>query len=86
MNQPSPIKRRISRQIQVGNVPIGGDAPIAVQSMTNTETCDVDATVAQIHAIAAAGADLVRVSVPSMASTACALTRATSVARPKSKR
>ena len=66
MNQPSPIKRRISRQIQVGNVPIGGDAPIAVQSMTNTETCDVDATVAQIHAIAAAGADLVRVSVPSM--------------------
>ena len=66
MNQPSPIKRRISRQIHVGNVPIGGDAPIAVQSMTNTETCDVDATVAQIQAIAAAGADLVRVSVPSM--------------------
>ena len=66
MNQPSPIKRRVSRQIQVGNVPIGGDAPIAVQSMTNTETCDVEATVAQIHAIAAAGADLVRVSVPSM--------------------
>ena len=66
MNQPSPIKRRVSRQIQVGNVPIGGDAPIAVQSMTNTETCDVEATVAQIDAIAAAGADLVRVSVPSM--------------------
>ena len=66
MNQPSPIKRRVSRQIQVGNVPIGGDAPIAVQSMTNTETCDIEATVAQIHAIAAAGADLVRVSVPSM--------------------
>ena len=66
MNQPSPIKRRVSRQIQVGDVPIGGDAPIAVQSMTNTETCDVEATVAQIHAIAAAGADLVRVSVPSM--------------------
>ena len=34
MNQPSPIKRRVSRQIQVGDVPIGGDAPIAVQSMT----------------------------------------------------
>ena len=66
MNQPSPIKRRVSRQIQVGNVPIGGDAPIAVQSMTNTETCDVEATVAQIRAIAEAGADLVRVSVPSM--------------------
>lgn len=66
MKQPSPIKRRVSRQIQVGNVPIGGDAPIAVQSMTNTETCDVEATVAQIRAIAEAGADLVRVSVPSM--------------------
>ncbi len=61
-----PIQRRKSRQIHVGNVPIGGDAPIAVQSMTNTETCDVAATVAQINAIANAGADLVRVSVPSM--------------------
>lgn len=61
-----PIHRRKSRQIMVGNVPIGGDAPIAVQSMTNTETCDVDATVAQIRAIQDAGADLVRVSVPSM--------------------
>jgi (E)-4-hydroxy-3-methylbut-2-enyl-diphosphate synthase len=50
----------------VGNVPIGGDAPIAVQSMTNTETCDVDATVAQVNALEKAGADLVRVSVPSM--------------------
>ena len=66
MSQPSPIKRRISRQINVGGVPIGGDAPIAVQSMTNTETCDVEATVAQIRGIADAGADLVRVSVPSM--------------------
>ena len=66
MKQPSPIKRRVSRQIQVGNVPIGGDAPIAVQSMTNTETGDVEATVAQNRAIAEAGADLVRVSVPSM--------------------
>ena len=66
MCQPSPIKRRISRQINVGGVPIGGDAPIAVQSMTNTETCDVEATVAQIRGIADAGADLVRVSVPSM--------------------
>ena len=66
MSQQSPIKRRISRQINVGGVPIGGDAPIAVQSMTNTETCDVEATVAQIRGIAEAGADLVRVSVPSM--------------------
>jgi len=62
----SPIKRRVSRQIMVGNVPVGGDAPIAVQSMTNTNTCDVDATVAQIKALEDAGADIVRVSVPSM--------------------
>ena len=62
----NPIKRRQSTQIRVGNVLIGGDAPIAVQSMTNTRTTDVDATVAQIQAIAKAGADLVRVSVPTM--------------------
>ncbi len=66
MKQPSPIQRRKSRQILVGQVPVGGDAPIAVQSMTNTETCDVDATVSQVRAIAEAGADIVRVSVPSM--------------------
>ncbi len=66
MNTASPIKRRRSRQIMVGNVPVGGDAPISVQSMTNTETCDVSATVAQINAIVGAGADIVRVSVPSM--------------------
>lgn len=62
----SPIKRRKSRQIMVGNVPVGGDAPIAVQSMTNTETCDVAATVGQVQALADAGADIVRVSVPTM--------------------
>ncbi|SDX44068.1 flavodoxin-dependent (E)-4-hydroxy-3-methylbut-2-enyl-diphosphate synthase [Marinobacter mobilis] len=66
MKQESPIKRRVSRQIMVGNVPVGGDAPIAVQSMTNTNTCDVEATVNQIRAIQDAGADIVRVSVPSM--------------------
>ncbi|WP_432464675.1 MULTISPECIES: flavodoxin-dependent (E)-4-hydroxy-3-methylbut-2-enyl-diphosphate synthase [unclassified Agarivorans] len=66
MNQPSPIKRRKSTQIMVGNVPVGGDAPISVQSMTNTRTTDVDATVAQINRIAAVGADIVRVSVPTM--------------------
>lgn len=66
MNKHSPIKRRKSRQIHVGNVPVGGDAPISVQSMTNTETCDVAATVAQIAGLEAAGADIVRVSVPSM--------------------
>ncbi|MFD1382284.1 flavodoxin-dependent (E)-4-hydroxy-3-methylbut-2-enyl-diphosphate synthase [Rhodanobacter aciditrophus] len=66
MHFESPIKRRQSRQIMVGNVPVGGGAPISVQSMTNTETCDVDATVAQILAIQDAGADIVRVSIPSM--------------------
>ncbi|BBG31109.1 flavodoxin-dependent (E)-4-hydroxy-3-methylbut-2-enyl-diphosphate synthase [Zymobacter palmae] len=66
MHNPSPIKRRPSRQIHVGNVPVGGDAPISVQSMTNTNTLDVAATVAQIQRIQAAGADMVRVSVPDM--------------------
>lgn len=61
-----PIKRRKSRQIMVGKVPVGGGAPIAVQSMTNTETTDIDATVAQIMRLEEAGADIVRVSVPSM--------------------
>lgn len=60
------ITRRKSRQIFVGNVAVGGDAPISVQSMTNTETTDVAATVRQIKAIEEAGADLVRVSVPTM--------------------
>lgn len=60
------ISRRKSRKIFVGDVAIGGDAPISVQSMTNTNTCDVDATLAQIKSIADAGADLVRVSVPTM--------------------
>ncbi len=62
----NPITRRKSRKIWVGSVPVGGDAPIAVQSMTNTRTEDVAATVAQIERIVAAGADIVRVSVPSM--------------------
>lgn len=66
MQCESPIKRRVSRQIMVGNVPVGGGAPISIQSMTNTPTTDVDATVAQIRRIQEAGADIVRVSVPSM--------------------
>ncbi|MDF1820310.1 MAG: flavodoxin-dependent (E)-4-hydroxy-3-methylbut-2-enyl-diphosphate synthase [Alcanivoracaceae bacterium] len=60
------IERRKTRQIMVGNVPVGGDAPITVQSMTNTETCDVPATVAQIRRLQDAGVDIVRVSVPTM--------------------
>ncbi|KPP84834.1 MAG: 4-hydroxy-3-methylbut-2-en-1-yl diphosphate synthase IspG [Rhodobacteraceae bacterium HLUCCA08] len=62
------IDRRKSRQIMVGPVPVGGDAPISVQTMTNTPTTDVAATVAQVQAAAEAGADIVRVSVPDEAS------------------
>ena len=62
------IYRRKSRQIMVGDVPVGGDAPITVQTMTNTPTTDVAATVAQVQAAAEAGADIVRVSVPDEAS------------------
>ena len=58
------IYRRKSRQIMVGNVPVGGDAPISVQTMTNTLTTDIKGTIAQIQAAADAGADIVRVSVP----------------------
>jgi len=64
--QPESYTRRKSRQIMVGNVPVGGDAPISVQSMTNTETLDVAATVNQILQLEAVGADIVRVSVPTM--------------------
>lgn len=66
MFHTNDIARRRSRKIFVGRVAVGGDAPISVQSMTNTETTDVDATVAQIRALEAAGADIVRVSVPTM--------------------
>ena len=63
------IERRKCRQIMVGNVPVGGDAPIAVQSMTNTLTSDAQATIRQINEIAEAGADIVRVSCPDREST-----------------
>ena len=71
MHFESPIKRRQSRQIMVGSVPVGGDAPVSVQSMTNTETTDVEATVAQIQRLEDAGADIVRVSVPTMEAAIC---------------
>ena len=58
------IYRRESRQIMVGDVPVGGGAPISVQTMTNTDTRDVAATVMQVQAAAEVGADIVRVSVP----------------------
>jgi len=62
------IDRRKSRQIMVGSVPVGGDAPITVQTMTNTLTTDASATIKQVLACAEAGADIVRVSVPDQAS------------------
>ena len=58
------IKRRNSLKIKVGNLEIGGDAPISVQSMTNTKTEDVQATLDQVKQLEDAGADLVRISVP----------------------
>ncbi len=58
------IVRRSCRKIHVGKVPVGGDAPIAVQSMTNTVTSDLKATIEQIQALERAGADIVRVSCP----------------------
>lgn len=64
------ISRRKSRQIMVGNVPVGGDAPITVQTMTNTLTHDVEATVAQIKACEDAGVDIIRVSCPDEESSA----------------
>lgn len=64
------IDRRKSRVIHVGNVPVGGDSPITVQTMTNTLTLDAKATIAQIQACAEAGADIIRVSCPDVESTA----------------
>jgi (E)-4-hydroxy-3-methylbut-2-enyl-diphosphate synthase len=64
------IHRRPTRKIRVGAVEVGGDAPISVQSMTNTLTADAAATIAQVRALEDAGADIVRVSCPDEASTA----------------
>lgn len=58
-----PAPRRRSVPVVVGNVTVGGDAPVVVQSMTNTDTADVDATVAQVMALARAGSELVRITV-----------------------
>lgn len=66
MKAQQEIQRRKTRQIMVGKVPVGGGAPISVQSMTNTETCDVEDTLSQIGRLEAVGADIVRVSVPTM--------------------
>ncbi len=64
------IRRRPCRKIRVGEVAVGGDAPISVQSMTNTLTTDVEATIRQVRSLAAAGADIVRISCPDAGSSA----------------
>jgi (E)-4-hydroxy-3-methylbut-2-enyl-diphosphate synthase len=66
----SPIERRRSTPVEVGTVTVGGDAPIVVQSMTNTDTADVEATALQVRALAAAGSELVRVTVDTDAAAA----------------
>ena len=63
------IKRKITKEIKVGNVKVGGNAPISVQSMTNTLTTDIKGTIKQIHSLEDAGADIVRVSCPDEEST-----------------
>ena len=63
------IKRKITKKINVGNVSVGGDSPITVQSMTNTLTTDIKGTIKPIHSLEEAGADIVRVSCPDEDST-----------------
>ncbi len=56
------LKRRVTRQVWIDHVPVGGEAPIVVQSMTNTDTADVDATARQVLELARAGSELVRIT------------------------
>ena len=86
MSAHNPIKRKLTRKIYVGNVAVGGDAPISVQSMTNTDTCDIDATVAQIQRCVDAGADLMRVSTPTMESVKAFANQKTSFCAPSGRR
>ena len=63
MRDPYAIKRRPTRAVKVGGVAVGGEAPVVVQSMTNTDTADVEATAQQVAALARAGSELVRITV-----------------------
>ena len=63
------IKRKVTKKIKVGNLSVGGNSPISVQSMTNTLTTDIVGTINQIHSLEEAGADIVRVSCPDQDST-----------------
>ena len=64
MESTEPIKRRKTRQVMVGDIPIGGGAPITVQSMTTTKTDDVTATLKEIERLEEAGCQIIRVTVP----------------------
>lgn len=68
MEEYNSINRHHTRKVMVGNVAIGGDSPITVQSMTNTKTYDVDSTVSQILSLEEAGCEIIRVAVPDMES------------------
>ena len=68
MNYSQSIQRKLTKKIKLGNVEIGGDAPISVQTMTNTITHDVESTLQQIHDVEKEGCDIVRVSIPDEAS------------------
>ena len=60
------MERKLTRKIMVGGVPVGGGAPVSIQSMLNTRTTDVDGCLAQIRALAAAGCEIARLAVPDM--------------------
>ena len=68
MKYSQSIKRKLTKKIKLGNVEIGGDAPISVQTMTNTITHNIDSTLQQIHEVEKEGCDIVRVSIPDEAS------------------
>ena len=70
MNKYNMIERKKTKQVMVGNVPIGGGAPVVIQSMTNTDTADVAATLRQINELSEAGCQLVRITVPDEAAAA----------------
>ena len=70
MNKYNMIERKKTKQVMVGNVPIGGGAPVVIQSMTNTDTADMPATLRQINELSEAGCQLVRITVPDEAAAA----------------
>ncbi len=81
-DEPTPLTpRRVSRPVHVGDVQVGGDAPVVVQTMTNTDTADVKATIEQIARLADEGAEIVRIAVPDKAAAASVdeIVRATAV-------